>query len=146
MAQRKQLKYIERATASSDGPAWIAYVEFSASGRTVYFNNRAFKTWDGRGVGGNYFDIESEETYWISNPKKAGGDRHWAGGGIVFVQSSALSEYLKFRELNELNENRYQIVSDIKTTNKERFHALENQAVTGKKHIEKPIKTKKRIQ
>jgi hypothetical protein len=38
------LKYIEQKAGHADnGPAWIARVTFSKSGRTVYFNGMALK-------------------------------------------------------------------------------------------------------
>jgi hypothetical protein len=142
MPNRQLLKYIERVTAGHDGPAWIAHVEMSASGKTLYFNNRAFKSWHGQGIGGNYYDIETEETYWITTPKKSGNDRHRFGKGVVFVHSSVLQEYLEYLGTTELDEKRFQIISNVKPTNKERFHKLENQLVTGKKRIQKDIRTK----
>lgn len=141
------IKYIERVTPGHDGPAWIAEVELSASGKTLYFNNRAFKSWRGRGVSGNYYDIETSETYWISNPKKHGGDRHWCRSGrpTIMVQSSVVDWYIRYRGGGELDERDYLVVSSIKKTNKARFHRLENQLVTGKKRHKKQIRTKKRL-
>jgi len=54
------LKYIERKTDLGDnGPAWIAWVKVSKSGRTIYFNGKALKRIAGGGVAGNHFDLES---------------------------------------------------------------------------------------
>jgi hypothetical protein len=44
--------------------------------------------------GGNYVDMETGESFWISGVKKNGEDRHWAGSGKVLVEAAALSEYL----------------------------------------------------
>ena len=47
---RTEIKYIELKTGYADnGPAWIGKVEFSKSGKTMYFNNHAFKG-NGHGV------------------------------------------------------------------------------------------------
>ena len=35
--------YIEKKFRDHSGPAWIGFVEFSKSGQTVYFNNKALK-------------------------------------------------------------------------------------------------------
>ena len=44
-----QMKYIELKTGYSDnGTAWIGKVEFSKSGKTIYFHGHAFK---GNGLG-----------------------------------------------------------------------------------------------
>ena len=75
------LRYIELKTGHNDnGPAWIGYVKVSRSGRTVYFNAKAFKRTT-QGASSNYYDIETQEHYWISGIKKNGRDRHWAGSG-----------------------------------------------------------------
>jgi len=51
------LKYIELKSGYSDtGPAWIARVKVSRSGRTVYFNSEALNLSTGGGVSGNYYD------------------------------------------------------------------------------------------
>jgi len=50
-------------------------VEFSKSGKTLYFNGHALKG-NGHGV---CYDIKTREIYWISGLKKNGQDRHWAG-------------------------------------------------------------------
>jgi hypothetical protein len=142
MANNQFLKYVERIAGGHNGPAWIAVVEFSASGKTAYFNNRALKSAKGQGIIGNFYDIETDEEYWISNPKKTGCDRHKFGTGIVFVHSAVLAQYLKHLGVEELDEKRFQVVSNIKKTNKERFHKLENQLVHGTKRKRRDIKTK----
>ncbi|HZV68483.1 MAG TPA: hypothetical protein VFG10_03035 [Saprospiraceae bacterium] len=59
-----KVMYIELKTGFSDnGPAWIGRIEFSKSGQTIYFNNKAIKKLKSAGVSGNYFDIESGAEY-----------------------------------------------------------------------------------
>jgi hypothetical protein len=81
----KILRYIElKSGHSDDGPAWIAYVEPSKTGRTQYFNGRGLMKLKGqrRGeAGGNYIDMETGESFWVSGIKKDGKDRHWSGFG-----------------------------------------------------------------
>ena len=80
------LKYIElKSGFNDDGPAWIGRVAVAKSGRTIYFNGKAFKRATGGGFGGNYIDLETRDTYWISGVKKSGLDRHWAGSGKISV-------------------------------------------------------------
>jgi hypothetical protein len=67
-------------------PAWIAYVTQLRSKRTSYFNGRGVIKLKGqrRGdSGGNYIDMETGETFWVSGVKKNSQDRHWAGSGQV---------------------------------------------------------------
>ena len=74
--------YIEHKTDQNDcGIAWIGKVEFSKSGQTVYFNNKALKKLKTGGVSGNHYDLETGEEYWISGVRRNGQDRHWAGEG-----------------------------------------------------------------
>jgi len=123
------LKYIELKTGYNDnGPAWIAHVKTSKSGKTLYFNNMALNNFAGRGSRpGNYRDIESGKLYWISNVKKDGSDRHWAGSGKILVEASALKEYLQIRGLTELDKNQYKITHSIRECDLSKFHEILNQ-------------------
>ncbi|MGE5393958.1 MAG: hypothetical protein ACM3P1_04385 [Candidatus Saccharibacteria bacterium] len=117
-----QIKYIELKTGYADnGPAWIGKVEFSKSGKTIYFNNHAFK---GNGHG-TCSDIETGEIYWISGFKKNGQDRHWAGTGKIMIDKTIVDEYLKLMGLTGLDPKQY-ILVDIEKTDKQRFVDIEN--------------------
>lgn len=124
----RKLLYIELKTSQADrGPAWIGYGELSKSGRTVYFNGQALKRMSGGGSG-NHYCVESHDDYWVSSPKKAGGDRHRCGRGPIQVESSALADYLALRGLDRLDATKYRIVDDVKPTDIEDFHGWENDA------------------
>jgi len=119
---KPQIKYIELKTGYTDnGPAWIGKVEFSQSGKTVYFNGHAFK---GNGHGESR-DLETGEIYWISGVKKNGQDRHWAGNGKIMIDRTAVDEYLKMMNLVSLDPQKYVLV-DIEKTDKQRFADIEN--------------------
>ena len=94
----KALRYIELKSGFSDnGLAWIGYVTLSRSGRTLYFNGRGLQKLKGqrRGeAGGNYVDVETGDSFWVSGVKKNGEDRHRAGSGKVLVEAAALPGYL----------------------------------------------------
>jgi hypothetical protein len=121
------LRYIELKTGFNDnGPAWIGRVQVSRSGRTVYFNGKAFKRTT-RGASGNYYDIESREAYWISGVKKSGQDRHWAGAGKIIIEASAVDEYLEVIGARELDSSLFVISQEIKPTDPAKFHDVENQ-------------------
>jgi len=124
---KSQLKYIELKSGFGDnGPAWIGMAEFSKSGRTVYFNGKALKNSNAKGIAGNYFDIENGDEYWISGIKKNGTDRHWAGGGKIMIDRNVVEEYLSLVNFNLLDKNRFEL-TDIKKTDKQKFSELENQ-------------------
>lgn len=76
--------------------------------------------------GGNYFDIESGESYWVSGVKKSGEDRHWAGRGKIVVEDAAVSEYLETIGASALDRSRYEVSSDIVPTDIKRFEVLAN--------------------
>ena len=119
------LRYIELKTNQNDrGPAWIGRVQLSRSGRTVYFNGRAFKKCKGHCV--NHFDIETGEEYWISGVKKNGQDRHWAGSGKIIIEASAVATYLKIVGVKELDPTRFVVSVNIKPADPSKFHAFQN--------------------
>lgn len=117
-----QIKYIELKTGyANNGPAWIGKVEFSKSGKTIYFNGHAFKG-NGHGVSR---DLETGEIYWISGVKKNGQDRHWAGNRKIMIDRTIVHDYLKIMDFVSLDPKKYVLV-DIKKTDKQRFVDIEN--------------------
>lgn len=122
------LKYIELKSGYSDnGPAWIGRVRLSKSRQTVYFNGKALKRSGGQGISGNHRDIETREEYWISGVKKDGTDRHWAGGGIVLIESSAVPEYLATVGATTLDKKRLKIIPDLPVPDPKKFVGAENE-------------------
>ena len=97
----------------------------SRSGRTVYFNGKAFKRAT-RSASGNYDDLETGDKYWISGVKKRGGDRHWAGSGKITIEASAVDEYLSVAEAEELDPSRFLVSHAIKPTDPAKFYDIEN--------------------
>ncbi|WP_113639313.1 hypothetical protein [Nubsella zeaxanthinifaciens] len=123
---KSKIMYIELKTGYSDnGPAWIGKVEFSKSGRTVYFDNKAVKKMATPSGGGNHYDIETGDAYWVSGVKKNGADRHWAGGGKIMVDRKSIDEYLTLVDFNSIEEKYYKTI-DFEPTDKNRFKELEN--------------------
>src|SRR5437764_7165205 len=131
----KLLKYIELKSGHSDnGPAWIGYVIPSKTGRTLYFNGRGLMKLKGqrRGEsGGNYIDMETGESYWVSGVKKNGQDRHWAGSGKVMVEAAAVVEYLRTIKATTLDTSRCEVTNSIRQTDIERLSRLANSLSKG---------------
>ncbi len=124
--------YIEHKTDQNDrGNAWIGKVEFSRSGKTVYFNGQAFKNTSGYAYAysdsSNYYDLETKDGYWISGVKKNGQDRHWAGGGKIMVDRSIVQEYLKLVDFDVIDDSHFELV-DVVPTDKQRFKEIENES------------------
>jgi hypothetical protein len=126
----KILRYIELKSGYSDnGPAWIAYVEQSKTGRTLYFNGRGLKKLKGqeRGQGGgNYIDMQTGESFWVSGVKKNGEDRRWAGSGKVLIEATAVTEYLETIKAKTLNTSRYEVTNSICQTDIKKLSRLAN--------------------
>lgn len=127
---RTEIKYLELKSGFSDnGPAWIGLVSFSKSGKTIYFNGKAFQSLDGVGINGNYYDIESDDEYWISGVKKDMTDRHKFGGGKIFVENRILSDYLKIIGKSELQKSDYELTEVEIEKPIERIKELENESL-----------------
>ena len=131
----KILKYFELKSGFSDtGPAWIGYASQSKTGRTLYFNGRGLMKLKGqrRGEsGGNYVDMETGESFWVSGVKKDGEDRHWAGSGKVLVEAAALSDYLQAIGAKALDGSRCEVTNAIRETDIERLSQLANASGKG---------------
>lgn len=123
----KEIRYIElKSGFSSDGPAWIAEVEFSKSGQTVYFNDMALKKLKIPGANSNHYDIETGEEYWISGVKRNGQDRHWAGGGKILLDEEIIPDYLELVDFTIISEKHFELIQLNKDFDKSRFNELEN--------------------
>ena len=127
---RTEIKYLELKSGFSDnGPAWIGLVSFSKSGKTIYFDGKAFQSLNGNGINGNYFDIENGDEYWISGVKKDMTDRHKFGSGKILVEKRILSEYLKLINKSELPKSDYELTIVEIEKPIERINELENEKV-----------------
>ena len=103
---KQKLIYVELTSElNHTGPAWIGYGHFNRTGKTVYFNGRILGK--GRGIVGNFVDIQSGEEFWVSGVKKNGQDRHWAGSGKIVIDKSAIQDYLKIISEEELPKNKF---------------------------------------
>ena len=89
--------YIELKTHpgghDDSGPARIGYVTFSKSGKTIYYRGKRFQSAKGAAPCGNYYDVDSGDTYWISGPKKNGEDRQFSGCGPVEIDADVREDY-----------------------------------------------------
>jgi hypothetical protein len=76
--------------------------------------------------GGNYLDMETGESFWVSGVKKNGEDRHWAGSGRVLVEAAAVSEYLQTIKSGKLYSSRCEVTNSIRQTDIKRLSQLAN--------------------
>jgi hypothetical protein len=128
MKIKPEIKFVElKSGYSDDGPAWIGLVSYSKSGSTLYFNGKALQSLKGTGIGANYFDIESDDEYWVSGVKKDLQDRHRCGGGIISVEKRVKDEYMKTVGLSQLDSKYFELVDLIEEKPIDRIFELENE-------------------
>jgi hypothetical protein len=85
--------YIESKATRAPGPAHIGLVAFSKSGATLYYAGRSFQKLPGTGVKSNYICIESDERYWICDPRADGQDNPDAANVTTEVDADIHDEY-----------------------------------------------------
>ncbi len=81
--------------------------------------------------GGNYIDMESGESFWVSGVKMNGEDRHWAGSGKVLIEAAAVAEYLATIKAKTLDTKRCEVTNSIRQTDIERLSRLANSSGKG---------------
>ena len=74
MGHKTRIMYIEYKGDGIVGDARIGRVKFSKTGQTIYYAGKTFQSLNGRGFKANYYDVETDEEYWISGCKKDGTD------------------------------------------------------------------------
>jgi len=94
VGQKRRLMYIEpKSGHDHNGPRENRLGTFSKTGRSIYSSGKRFERLQGRGISGNYFDVDTGEEYWISGVKKQNTHRHWAGSGPIDIDVDAREEY-----------------------------------------------------
>ena len=91
-AHAGRIMYIECKAGGLTGAARIGRVTFSKTGRTLYYRGQTFKSLKGRGFKSNYYCVETREDYWISGPKRRGGDALY-GSTPIEIDNDVREEY-----------------------------------------------------
>jgi hypothetical protein len=88
--------YIEKYLPNHSGEAHIGRVSYSKTKQTIYYKSLVLQKKKVKGLG-NYQDINSGESYWISGIKKIGTNRHWGSkeNQKVIVDKDAKEEFLE---------------------------------------------------
>ena len=86
---KPRIMYIERKEGVTQGTARIGRVTYSQTGRTLYYAGRQFIRI--QEYKANYMDVETRACYWISGPKKRGGDT--LHGGTIHIDDDVREEY-----------------------------------------------------
>ena len=92
-ARAGRIMYIESKAGSLTGPGRIGRVRFSQTGRTLYYGDQKFQSLNGRGFKSNYYDVDTGEDYWISGPKRNGGDALYGGATPIEIDEDVRVEY-----------------------------------------------------
>jgi hypothetical protein len=90
---KSRIMYIEYKGDGVTGSARIGRVKFSKTGRTVYYGGKTFQSLKGAGFKSNYYDLDTGEHYWISGPKRAGGDTLYSSGTPIEIDDDVREEY-----------------------------------------------------
>jgi hypothetical protein len=92
-AQTGRIMYIERKAGALTGNARIGRVTFSKTGSTIYYRGQTFRSLKGAGFKANYFCVETREDYWISGPKRRGGDTLYRSNVPIEIDADPREEY-----------------------------------------------------
>ena len=90
--------YIENKTDGPNSRGRIGRVSFSKTGQTIYYAGKTFQSLKGAGFKANFYDTETGDHYWISGPKKAGGDRLYSTPGIEIDDDVRLEYWRDIRQ------------------------------------------------
>jgi len=88
-----RIMYIECKADGLTGTARIGRVTFSKTGRTLYYHGQSFQSLKGAGFKSNYGCVETGEDYWISGPKRRGGDALYGGRTPVEIDDDVREKY-----------------------------------------------------
>src|SRR6266481_5521255 len=92
-ARAGRIMYIECKAGGLTGAARIGRVTFSQTARTLYYRGQKFQSLKGAGFKSNYYDVNTGDDYWISGPKRNGGDALYGGSTPVEIDEDVREEY-----------------------------------------------------
>lgn len=90
---KSRIMYVEQKTGGWSGPTRIGRVTFSKTGRTIYYRDRSFRSLKGLGFKANYYDVDTGDHFWISGPKRNGGDALYGGSTPIGIDDDVREEY-----------------------------------------------------
>ena len=90
---KPRIMYIERKAGSLTGSARIGRVTFNRTGRTIFYRDQVFRRIVGGGFKSNYIEKATGEDYWISGPRRDGGDRLYGERVPIEIDDDVRGEY-----------------------------------------------------
>src|SRR6476660_2447758 len=97
---RTTIMYIEHKSGIT-GQGRIGRVQFSQSGRTIYYADKELQSLKGSGYKANYFDTKTGHRFWISKCRKDGQDTLYPG--VIEIDDDVREEY--WATIRQLPEN-----------------------------------------
>ncbi|MDB2687519.1 hypothetical protein N9Y42_09940 [Mariniblastus sp.] len=88
---KSAIKYIELKTDGVRGIGQIVRVDFSKTGKTIYWSDRTLVPLEGFSFKANYFDDDTLEEFWVSNPRRNGNDSLLPA--VIKIDDDAREEY-----------------------------------------------------
>ena len=85
--------YMECKSGPGAGGARIGRVTFNRTGRTLRYHTQTFRRIVGGGAKSNYIEEGTGAEYWISGPKRRGGDRLRGSRAPVVIDEDVRIEY-----------------------------------------------------
>ena len=86
-ALKTRIMYIQQDRTAGG----IGRVRLSKTGRTLYYGELVLESLAGRCYKANYIDLATNETYWVSGPRKDGQDTLYPG--VVEIDDEVIDEY-----------------------------------------------------
>ncbi|MGE0872349.1 MAG: 1-deoxy-D-xylulose-5-phosphate synthase [Kofleriaceae bacterium] len=86
-APKTPIMYIQQGRT----PGRIGRVRLSKTGRTISYRELVLESLGGRGYKANFIDLATNETYWVSGPRKDGQDTLYPGR--VEIDEDVVEEY-----------------------------------------------------
>lgn len=90
---RSKIMYIENKSEGLEGDARIGRVYYSKTFKTLYYRGLRFQSLKGSGFKANFYELDSQQGYWISGPRKDQHDRLYGGHLNMEVDADVLEEY-----------------------------------------------------
>ena len=91
--EKPRIMYLENRSDGLGGDARISRVQFSNTGKTIYYDGRSLQPREARGHESNYLDIVTLEEFWIADPRKDGADRLDGEAKPVQIDADVREEY-----------------------------------------------------
>jgi hypothetical protein len=95
MAKRLMFVQLKSGFDIDRGPSWIGWVDFTKSWATARFHGRELRRHKTPGADANFYDVATDEEFWVSGPKRDRTDtRH--GPAATVIDDDARHEYEAF--------------------------------------------------